>query len=175
MNADPAVMEHFPAPLSGVESSALIDGIERCFEERGYGLWALEMPGVASFVGFTGLAPVDEEMVFAPAVELGWRLARPFWGRGLAGEAAAAAVRFAFEDLGLPSLVSFTVRGNTRSRRVMERLQMTRNPAEDFLHPGLRAADPLAAHVLYRLEATRWRISSKGCAGATPTPPDPKN
>jgi RimJ/RimL family protein N-acetyltransferase len=161
MNRDPAVMEHFPAPLSDGESAALTRRTERTFQERGYGLWVLELPAEASFVGFTGLAPVDPELAFAPAVELGWRLASGFWGRGLATEAAAAAMAFAFEELGLRALVSFTARANARSRRVMERLHMTRDPAEDFLHPGLPAGHRLAPHVLYRMDAARWGISSK--------------
>ena len=97
-------------------------------------------------------------MPFAPAVEVGWRLARPFWGRGLATEAASAAVSFAFESLGLDSLVSFTARGNARSRRVMERLGMHHAESADFMHPSLPAGHRLAAHVLYRLDAAYWRI-----------------
>jgi RimJ/RimL family protein N-acetyltransferase len=100
---------------------------------------------------------VDELLPFAPAVELGWRLARPFWGRGIASEAASAAVAFAFEQLALTDLVSYTAAINVRSRRVMERLGMRRDPAEDFIHPGLPARHPLAAHVLYRLDAHERR------------------
>jgi len=155
MNADPEVMEHFPAMLSPGQSAALVERIARCFDEQGYGLWAVELPGEASFAGFVGLAPVDLEVAFAPAVELGWRLARVFWGRGIATEAASAAVDFAFEQLRLPDLVSYTAVRNQRSRRVMERLGMVRDPAEDFLHPLLAASDPLAPHVLYRMDRAR--------------------
>jgi RimJ/RimL family protein N-acetyltransferase len=172
MNADPAVMEYFPAPLSPAQSAAMIERIERCIDDRGYGLWAVEMPAHAAFLGFVGLAPVEIEVAFAPAVELGWRLARPFWGRGIATEAALAAMRFGLEDLRLSGLVAYTAEGNLRSRAVMERLGMRRDPAEDFTHPGLPASHPLAAHVLYRRSGG---ISSQACAGATPTPPVPKN
>ena len=153
INADPLVMEHFPAPLSRADSAALIERSERCFEERGYGLWAVELRAHATFAGFVGLAPVDIDVAFAPAVEVGWRLAHPFWGHGIATEAAAAAIAFGLHELDLPGLVAYTAERNLRSRRVMERLRMRRDPAEDFAHPKLAAGDPLAAHVLYRTHA----------------------
>jgi RimJ/RimL family protein N-acetyltransferase len=158
LNADPAVMEYFPAPLSATESVAMIERIERCFEDRGYGLWAVELRTEGAFAGFVGLAPVEIEVAFAPTVELGWRLAHPFWGRGIATEAASAAMAVGLGELGLPELVAYTAVRNLRSRRVMERLGMRRDPAEDFTHPGLPASHPLAAHVLYRTDA---RISSR--------------
>lgn len=151
INADPCVMEHFPQLLDREQTAALIARIESSFDRLGFGLWALELPGEAELIGFAGLAEVGPELPFAPAVEIGWRLARERWGRGLASEAAALAAGFAFERAGLTSLVSFTAAGNRRSRAVMERLGMLRDPAEDFLHPALPAGHPLAAHVLYRL------------------------
>ncbi len=151
INADPAVMEHFPAPLSPSESDALADRIEATFEASGFGLWAVEAPGVSPFVGFVGITQVEFEAHFTPAVEVGWRLAHRYWGRGYATEAATAAIDFGFESVGLDEIVSFTVPANRRSRRVMERLGMTSDPAEDFDHPGLPAASALRRHVLYRL------------------------
>lgn len=152
MNADPLVMEHFPATLSRAESSALIERSERWFDDRGYGLWAIELSADGTFAGFTGLAPVDEALPFAPAVELGWRLAHAYWGQGIAIEAAFATARFAFDVLELPSVVALTAATNVRSRRVMERLGMRSDPSEDFIHPKLPAGHPLAPHVLYRLD-----------------------
>jgi len=151
--SDPEVMEYFPAPLSEAETMALIERAEHCFDVRGYGLWALELGEGGELIGFVGLSPVASEFPFAPAVEVGWRLARGQWGRGLAAEGASAAVAFAFERAGLPSLVSFTAAGNLRSRRLMERLGMSRDPAEDFEHPLLPFGHRLRAHVLYRLNA----------------------
>jgi ribosomal-protein-alanine N-acetyltransferase len=160
MNADAAVMEHFPAPLASERSAALVARIERCFEERGYGLWAVEVraehaeDAEGRLAGFVGLEPVvDERLAFAPAVELGWRLAQPFWGAGIATEAASAAMAFAFGELALAELVSYTAVCNARSQRVMRRLGMRRDPAGDFLHPGIPAGHRLAPHVLYRIDA----------------------
>jgi len=152
LNADPLVMEHFPATLSPAESDALIARIESSFISDGYGAWAVELPGSVPLAGFVGLwRQTDERLPFAPAVEIGWRLARETWGRGIATEAAAAALEFGFEQAGLDEIVSFTTVANDRSRAVMERLGMRRDPAEDFLHPALEAEDPLAPHVLYRI------------------------
>jgi RimJ/RimL family protein N-acetyltransferase len=156
INADPGVMEHFPATLTGQETAALIERIEAGFADHGYGLWALELPGEAELIGFAGLEQVRPELPFAPAVEIGWRLARERWGRGLASEAAALSADFAFSRAGLESLVSFTSAGNERSRAVMERLGMRRDPSEDFAHPLLAPDDPLAPHVLYRLSQEEW-------------------
>jgi len=151
LNADAEVMEHFPATLSRAESRALVERIERCFEQRGYGLWAAELAEEAPLIGFVGLWPVDDALPFAPAVELGWRLARPYWGLGLAYEGALAAARYGLQQLELGSLVAYTAARNERSRRLMERLGMRRDPAEDFMHPRLAFGAPLAPHVLYRL------------------------
>jgi RimJ/RimL family protein N-acetyltransferase len=157
LNADPAVMKHFPAPLQRHESAELMERIEACFQQRGYGLWAVEVPEQAPLIGFVGLWPATPPLPFAPAVELGWRVAAEHWGRGLAREAAAAAADFAYDELGLHSLLAYAAARNLRSRRLMDRLGMRRDPAEDFDHPGLERGHPLAPHVLYRLDADDWR------------------
>jgi RimJ/RimL family protein N-acetyltransferase len=156
MNADPLVMEHFPSPLSAAESGAFVERMEACFEEHGFGLWAVEIPGEAAFVGCVGLLPVDIDAHFTPAIEVGWRLSREFWGRGIATEAASAALNFGFDELGLGSIIAYTAARNLPSRRVMARLGMLRDPAEDFRHPGLPANHALAAHVLYRTDPGLW-------------------
>jgi RimJ/RimL family protein N-acetyltransferase len=178
INADPEVMEHMPATLTRASSAALIERFERFFEDHGYGLWALEIPGEASLAGYVGIDPVEIDVPFAPAVELSWRLGRPFWGRGIASEAAGAAMAFAFERLALAELVAYTTVANGRSRRLMERLRMVRDPAEDFLHPGLPPDSQLAPHVLYRIDAERWHAGAYprgACVAATPTRPASKN
>jgi ribosomal-protein-alanine N-acetyltransferase len=151
MNADPAVMEHYPAPLSAADSDALADRIEEHFGHHGFGLWALEVPGVAPFAGYVGLAVPRFDAPFTPCVEIGWRLGHAHWGCGYASEAARAVLAFGFERLGLPEIVSFTVPDNVRSRRVMERIGMTRDPGDDFDHPLLPPGHPLRRHVLYRV------------------------
>ena len=136
LNADPEVMEHFPAPLTRAESDAFVDRIERHFEAHGFGLWAVETGG--ELAGYTGLSIPRFHADWMegreqPIVEIGWRLARSVWGHGYATEAARACARFAFDHLGRTEIVSFTVVGNLRSRAVMERLGM-RQVAE-YDHP----------------------------------------
>lgn len=150
LNADAEVMRYFPGVLSRAESEALVDRIEAHFAARGFGLWAVEAPGVAPFLGFVGLSVPRFEAPFLPGVEIGWRLARAHWGHGYATEAARAVLAFGFEVLHLPEIVSFTVPENTRSRAVMERLGMTHDPRDDFPHPSLPPGHPLRPHVLYR-------------------------
>jgi RimJ/RimL family protein N-acetyltransferase len=151
LNGDGRVMEHFPAPLTRAESDRLIARIEAGFERRAFGLWALEVRATGEFVGFTGLEATSLRAHFTPAVEVGWRLARSAWGRGYATEAALAALAFGFTEMGLDEIVSFTSIGNLRSRAVMERVGMRRDPAEDFDHPLVAEGDPLRRHVLYRI------------------------
>ncbi|MFG2248086.1 GNAT family N-acetyltransferase [Spirillospora sp. NPDC048823] len=153
LNADPEVMEHFPAPLTRRESDALIDRIETRFDEEGFGLWALEVAGTGRFIGMTGLAVVRFQAHFVPAVEIGWRLARSAWGRGYAAEAARRALRAAFDDFHLDEVVSFTSTTNLRSQAVMTRIGMTRDPAGDFDHPLVGDGHRLKRHVLWRTTA----------------------
>jgi RimJ/RimL family protein N-acetyltransferase len=151
LNADARVMEFFPKPLSHAESNALVDRIEEHFARHGFGLWAVEVPGVAPFIGFTGLSTASFQAPFTPCVEVGWRLAAEHWGHGYASEAARLALDHGFDCVGLSEIVSFTAATNRRSRAVMERLGMARNPADDFDHPSLPEGHPLQRHVLYRL------------------------
>src|SRR5262249_22537952 len=88
-----------------------------------------------------------------PCVEVGWRLAFEHWGHGYATEAARLALGHAFGPLAISAVASFTSVANLRSRAVMERLGMRRDPADDFDHPRLPEAHPLRPHVLYRLDS----------------------
>jgi len=157
-------MEHFPGVLAREESDAFAGRIEAHFQERGFGLWAVEVPGEASFIGFVGLSVPRFEAHFMPAVEVGWRLDRPYWGRGFATEAARASVADGFERIGLEEIVSFTIPTNLPSRRVMERLGMTRDEADDFEHPAIPIGHRMRRHVLYRLRRDRWRNASPSVA-----------
>jgi RimJ/RimL family protein N-acetyltransferase len=156
LNADPETMRYFPAPHSRAESDALAERARRQIEAEGWGLWAVEVAGGASFIGFVGLARPSFEEHFTPAVEVGWRLARDHWGRGYATEAGRAALAYGFEELELDEIVSFTSRLNEPSWRVMERLGMSHDPADDFDHPRVPRGSPLRPHVLYRLSRSAW-------------------
>jgi RimJ/RimL family protein N-acetyltransferase len=156
MNSDRRVMEFFPSRLSRVESDALADRIQEHFREQGFGLWAIEIPDVAPFIGFAGLAVPRFSARFTPCVEVGWRLAFEHWGRGYATEAARLALAYGFGSLALSEVVSFTSTGNHRSRAVMERLGMRRDPADDFDHPALAESHPLRRHVLYRIDSSSY-------------------
>jgi RimJ/RimL family protein N-acetyltransferase len=162
LNADARVMEHFPAILSRDESDTLAEQIEAHFDRHGFGLWAVEIPGLTPFAGFVGLSIPRFEAHFTPCVEVGWRLATDYWGRGFATEGARAALEFGFGSLRLEEIVSFTVPGNGRSRRVMERTGMTHNAADDFDHPALSAGHPLRRHVLYRIARPRVLQTEEG-------------
>ncbi len=151
LNADPVVMKYFPAQLSRAESDAVIDRFERHHTDRGFGLWAADWLETGQFVGFVGLAVPSFDAPFTPCVEIGWRLDRAWWGRGIATEAARACLTYAFTMLGLPEVVSFTATHNERSRRVMETIGMTYSAL--FRHPSLPPNHPLAEHVLYRIRA----------------------
>ena len=158
LNADPKVMEFFPKCLDRRESDALARRIVEGFVERGFGLWAVEVPGVADFIGFVGLSVPTFEAHFTPCVEVGWRLAAAHWGKGYATEGAQVALAFGFFELGAEEIVSFTVPANRKSRQVMERLGMTYSPADDFEHPGLPEGHRLRPHVLYRLRKADWNM-----------------
>ena len=156
LNADPEVMRHFPSTLDRQESDAFAYRNAALLEVNGWGLWAVEVVESGEFVGFVGLNQPQWTAAFTPCTEVGWRLARSAWGKGYATEAARAALAVAFGPLGLDEVVSFTTVANDRSRAVMERLGMSRDPAEDFDHPKLGPDSPVRRHVLYRLRADRF-------------------
>jgi len=151
MNADARVREYFGKLLTPDESDASARRIMQTLETEKFGFWAVEVPGVAEFIGFTGLNPVTFEAPFTPCVEIGWRLAPAFWGKGYASEAAAACVSYAFGTLELPEIVAFVVPANARSRAVMTRLGMSFTHDDDFEHPSEPVGHPLRPHLLYRL------------------------
>ncbi len=148
MNADEEVMRYFPALMTREESEASMKRAQQHIDEHGWGIWAVDVDG--EFAGFTGLKTPQFETSFTPCVEIGWRLARKFWGKGIAFAAAQSALVFGFNGLGLLEIVSITAVGNERSRRLMERLGFVRDPDGDFDHPLIPKGHPLRRHVLYR-------------------------
>ena len=159
LNGDPEVMEHFPSTLDETQSNVMAELLDVGLAERDYGLWAVEVVDGPAFIGFVGLSNTTWEAAFTPCIEIGWRLDKPHWGLGYASEAAAEVLRYAFDELELDEVVSFTSLSNLPSLAVMERIGMTRDPAEDFDHPNLRPDDPLCRHLLSRLSRARWLAS----------------
>jgi RimJ/RimL family protein N-acetyltransferase len=159
LNADPVTMEFFPAALSRAESDAMVDRLQAQLEDRGWGLWCLDVGGRCA--GFVGLAVPTFAAHFTPCVEIGWRLDKVFWGHGYATEGARLALQFAFETLFLPEVVSFTAVANWRSRRVMQRLGMTHLAQDDFNHPRLPDGHALQRHVLYRIRGADVQVKSQ--------------
>lgn len=157
MNSDPRVMEFMPATMSSAETEALLARIQAHFDMHGYGLFALERKDTGAFIGYTGLLKVPFDAPFTPAVEIGWRLAYEAWGQGFATEAAQGALKYGFLEQNLPEIVSFTIRSNERSWRVMEKLGLARDKNGDFMHPRLAADHPFAPHILYRISAEDYR------------------
>jgi RimJ/RimL family protein N-acetyltransferase len=160
LNADPVVMEHFPRCLTREESDAALTRTQKAIGERGWGFWAVEVRGGPPFIGFVGLSKPGFQAHFtslqAPCVEIGWRLLREHWGKGYVSEAATECLRFGFEKLTLQEIVAFTVPLNQRSRAVMKRIGMSRDPSDDFDHPNLEPGHPLRRHVLYRMSRSDW-------------------
>jgi RimJ/RimL family protein N-acetyltransferase len=159
LNADPRVVEFLAGPLTREESDALVARIESHFDTHGFGFFAVECLDDGGLAGFVGLSVPRFEAPFTPCVEIGWRLANAVQGRGYATEAARAALAYGFETVGLREIVSFTVPANVRSRRVMEKLGLRRDAAEDFDHPMMPVGHPLRPHVLYRLDVRAWKKS----------------
>ncbi|MDH5858873.1 GNAT family N-acetyltransferase [Lampropedia aestuarii] len=155
LNADPQVMEFFPEPLSRSQSDAIADRCESLIEQNGWGFWAVELKSTGQFIGFVGLHRPIDALPFAPCVEIGWRLAPAFWGRGLATEAAHACLQTGFSTLGLTEIVAFTAEPNLRSRAVMERLGMQADGL--FEHPSLAPGHALRTHCLYRLARSAYQ------------------
>lgn len=150
LNADPDVMEYFPKPLTRTESDALVERIEAHFEERGYGLWAVERKEDGAFIGFIGLLDVNFDIGIEGATEIGWRLDKKYWKKGYAVEGANACLAYASDELGKKEIYSFTSTANTPSETVMKRIGMKKT--EEFDHPRVPEGSPLKRHVLYRIK-----------------------
>ena len=153
INTDPRVMEYFPSTFDAVQTEQIIRKQEDSFETRGFGLWACELKESNTFIGFTGLSSPSFESSFTPCIEIGWRLAFEHWGKGYAPEAAKAVLHFAFDQLRLKEVLSWTAVNNLQSRRVMEKIGMQQDLTGDFEHPNIPAGHKLRPHVLYRIQA----------------------
>ena len=162
IHADPEVMKYRLTPLTRKASDDLIDQIEACFDENGFGLWAVERKQDRCLLGFTGLEVADIDAPFCPAVQIGWQLATDAWGQGYATEGATAVLDFAFGELRLSEVVAHTTVLNRRSQAVMSRLGMTHDPTDDFEGPWYSVGHPHRPYVLYRIKATKWMAQGRG-------------
>jgi RimJ/RimL family protein N-acetyltransferase len=156
MNADPRVREHFLNVMTREESDASMARIRAHFTDYGFGAWAVELRDRPGLIGFAGVTHPSFTAPCGPCVEIGWRFAFDHWGHGYATEAAREALRAGFEIVGLHEIVAFATVGNVRSRRVMEKIGLLHDEADDFDHPLLPAGHRVSRHVLYRLRKTDW-------------------
>ncbi len=173
LNADPRVREFFPGLQSREESDHDAQRIADHIAKYGWGFWAVSLIETDEFIGFIGLNKVHFQAHFTPAVEVGWRLAFDYWGKGYATEGAKAALTYGFETLNLNEIVSFTSVQNMRSRRIMEKIGMHHIPEDDFDHPKLAKDHPLKRHVLYRMTQKEWRcymVEDIACKTDVPSP-----
>jgi RimJ/RimL family protein N-acetyltransferase len=162
ISSDPLVMEHFPSTQNLVITQILINHINKHYEQFGYALYAVETKDAHEFIGFVGLNHPSFDIpnftpVGLPIVEIGWRLSSQHWDKGYATEAAKAVLNYAFNELKLDEVISFTVAANIKSRRVMEKIGLRHSEADDFDHPKLDENSPLRKHVLYRLSRKDYR------------------
>jgi ribosomal-protein-alanine N-acetyltransferase len=161
LNENPHVMRFFPKTRTREESDAEADWLDERFTADGFGPWAVEVPGVAPFIGFVGPWRIVRDLPFTPAVEIGWRLDEPYWGSGYAVEAARASLHDVFERTDLDEIVAYTAVSNAPSRRVMEKLGMSHDAEGDFNHPAVPENHPLQRHVLYRLSRGAFAASGR--------------
>jgi RimJ/RimL family protein N-acetyltransferase len=152
MCSDADVMRYFLSPLTRDETRAMLDRMRFAIDERGWGIWAVEVDG--DFAGMVGLSEPRWPLPFSPCTEVLWRLRKEYWGRSLAYAAARQAVEYGFAQVGLDEIVAFTTPPNQRSIRLMERLAFARDHAGDFDHPAVPEGHPLRRHVLYRKKRT---------------------
>lgn len=159
MNRDPRVMEYFPKMLTEEESIAMIDRNKKHISDKEFGLWAVEVKETNEFAGFVGLNAANFEADFTPCIEIGWRLAYQYWGKGYAQEAAKGCIKFGFDNLGFEEIVSFTALTNARSKNVMKKIGM--KYIKEFEHPKVEIGSSLRRHVLYSINKEEYNKQYK--------------
>lgn len=156
INQNPHVMEFFPELQGPEKTASLLHGMREQQEKRGYSWYAVVVKQIDTIIGAVGLNYTDFPCHFSPSVEIGWRLDSLYWGKGYATEAAKAVLKYAFETLNLPEIVSFTASANSRSIQVMKNIGLEHDNKDDFNHPYLEEDSPLKSHVLFRLSRERY-------------------
>jgi RimJ/RimL family protein N-acetyltransferase len=162
LNQDLEVMRYFPNIFSHQETVELIDRIKNKFKANGFGFYSCELKETQQFIGSIGLNTPDFKANFTPCVEIGWRVAKEFWGQGLAVEAAKKCLEIGFNEYNLKEIVSFTAKINNNSQQVMQKISMTYDKSEDFYHPNLKPNHPLTLHVLYRMSKLQYQQINNG-------------
>lgn len=148
---NPHVAEFLGPPPTRAEARALVAGQTLNHSLFGHCFRPVERRSDGALIGLCGLNPGPEGTPLEGEIEIGWRLAYAAWGRGFAGEAAAASLAWAWDNLACDRVMAMTVPANMRSSRLMERLGMRRVPGGDFDHPALAKGDPLRRHVTYAI------------------------
>jgi RimJ/RimL family protein N-acetyltransferase len=163
INSDERVMEHYPYRRNRSEADAVFDEWTAEINATPFGKFPVELKQTGECMGYCGLVPANVPPTLpTDPIEIGWRFAARFWGKGYASEAARALLRYGFEDLGLKEIISFTIPVNLRSQAVMRRIGMRRDEAADFDLPRIPDNKPeFKRHVLYRLTKADWE-NSKG-------------
>ena len=155
LNADLDVMEHFPKPLTKVETSEFIERLQKHFLKNGYNYFATEILKTGELIGFIGLAYQDYESDFTPATDIGWRLKKSAWGNGYATEGAKRCLDFAFRELNLDRIISTCTKKNTRSENVMIKIGMEK--AVEFDHPRLKEYPEHQKSICYSINKNAWQ------------------
>ena len=131
LHADAEVMSDLGGPLSRSQSDDKLHRYLAAFAEHGFCRWAVDdLDG--NFIGYAGVMPIPAHYPVAPGFEIGWRFVRSAWGKGLAFEAAAAALKDVFVRTKLTEVLSFTAPDNVRSQALMRRLELRRDEDRDF-------------------------------------------
>lgn len=157
LNSDERIMHFFPFRRDRNEASEVLIRFRTTIARDGFGWAAVTLRDSGEVIGFAGLARVNFETEFNPAIEIGWRLMPEHWGKGYASEAARSLLSHGFSDLGLDRIVAFAVPANTASTAVMQRIGMRPEPKFDFDMPGF--PDELAhmrRHVFYEITRHEW-------------------
>lgn len=151
LNADPEVMKYFPSTQSKKKTLAFIERMMELYRKRGHCYFAVETKKDKKIIGFIGLGRQTFESDFTPCVDIGWRLAKEFWGKGYATEGAKRCLEYGFQELGFSEIFSIASKANTKSINVMKKIGMKLD--SEFIHPVLIDYPHLKDCVCYRLKS----------------------
>ena len=149
----PAMMEHFGGVWVAREHDVLIDAQIASQAQDGFSMWAVDWRESGELIGICGLRRARHpDTPVAGDLEIGWRIAEPYWGKGVAREAATASLCWGWSNTGDSRIIAYTTDSNERSWGLMKRLGMERRADLDFRHPKFALDDPLGAMIVYGIE-----------------------